>query len=105
MTKPLKLVYIGLHLMKLKNQDELWTVQEAKSKLSEVIRRAHTKGPQYIGKLNTCVVVSKKQWESQTRPKKSFTVWLVEKTPHGVDLELPDRNDNELRTRPFSDMD
>ena len=45
--------------MKTRAPNATWTVREAKSKLSEVFRRAHKQGPQYIGKRGQTVVVSR----------------------------------------------
>ena len=52
-------------------ENRTWTVAEAKAKLSEVIVRAHTEGPQTItrhGK-NAVVVVSTEEWERKTKCK------------------------------------
>ena len=46
-----------------------WTVAEAKAKFSEVLNRAHSRGPQSItrhGQL-TAVIVSAEEWERKTR--------------------------------------
>jgi prevent-host-death family protein len=46
-----------------------WTVAEAKAKFSEVLDRAHSRGPQSItrhGQL-TAVIVSAEEWERKTR--------------------------------------
>ena len=48
---------------------ESWTVAEAKAKLSEVIERAQSEGPQTItrnGRL-AAVVVSAQEWEQKTK--------------------------------------
>ncbi len=48
---------------------ETWTVAEAKAKLSEVIARAETTGPQTITRngRKTVVVVAADEWERKTR--------------------------------------
>ena len=46
-----------------------WTVAEAKAKFSEVLDRAHSRGPQSItrhGQL-TAVIVAAEEWERKTR--------------------------------------
>ena len=46
-----------------------WTVAEAKAKFSEVLNRAHSRGPQSItrhGQL-AAVIVSAEEWERKTR--------------------------------------
>lgn len=47
----------------------IWTVAQAKAKLSELIKNAHTHGPQTItrnGK-RTAVVVDAEEWERKTQ--------------------------------------
>ncbi len=45
-----------------------WTVAEAKAKLSEVINKAHSSGPQTITKNGhvTAMVVSVEEWQKKT---------------------------------------
>jgi prevent-host-death family protein len=47
----------------------IWTVAQAKAKLSEVIESAHTQGPQIITRngRRTAVVVDAEEWERKTR--------------------------------------
>ena len=49
---------------------DLWTVAEAKAKLSRVIQDAHSRGPQTITKNGrpTAVIVNAAEWERRTRP-------------------------------------
>ncbi len=50
--------------------DGVWSVAEAKAKLSEVIERARTEGPQHVtrnGK-DAVVVVSAETWAERTGP-------------------------------------
>ena len=51
-----------------------WTVAEAKAKLSEVIDKAETDGPQTITRngRTTAVVVAATEWERKTRRKGSL---------------------------------
>lgn len=87
----------------LHNKDtSIWTVQDAKAKLSEVLRRAREVGPQKIGTTNPCVVVSEDEWRKLTSQRPSIGRWLVTQTPRGDDLELPDRREPS-RPMPFSD--
>ena len=45
--------------------DNIWTVQDAKAQLSELLRRARAGEPQRIGMTDeACVVVSAKAWEA-----------------------------------------
>lgn len=80
--------------------DEVWTVQDAKAQLSELLRRARAGEPQRIGVTDdACVVVSAKAWEA-LRPS-ALGPWLVEHAPAGAALELPTRRSR--RTDPFDD--
>lgn len=74
-----------------------WSVQEAKSKLSEVLRRARDEGPQVIGEAQPCVVVPLEAWQAREH-ERSLGRWLVEHTPRGEPLELPDRHEADRAT-------
>ena len=79
----------------------MWTVQEAKAKLSKVLQRAKDGEPQYIGAKDPCVVISMAEY---TKLKKTADVphlgrWLVENFPRDTEFELPSRADN--RPIPF----
>jgi prevent-host-death family protein len=80
----------------------MWTVEEAKSKLSEVLRRARAGEPQVIGQLNPCVVISEPEFEA-LRAGASLGKFLLETAPRGEDIELPRRNLD--RGDPFADLD
>ena len=79
----------------------IWTVAEAKARLSEVLRLAEAEGPQYIGRRKTFVVVPERLWQKQSPPRKPLGQWLVENMPRGIELEVPDRRSN--RKIPFID--
>ncbi len=83
-------------------EEGVWTVAEAKARLSEVLRLAETDGPQRIGTRRRSVVVPERQWDELTRPKKSLGKWLVENTPRGTNLEIPERRFDQ-RPTPFID--
>ena len=70
-----------------------WTVAEAKSQLSEVMRRARSDGPQYIGSKSPCVIISEEEWQriNQTTPK--LGNWLVENLAGLGEIPLPSRVD------------
>lgn len=70
-----------------------WTVQEAKAKLSEVLRRAREEGPQVIGSSHPCVVVPLEAWQARASARPALGRWLVRATPRGELLELPDRRE------------
>ena len=70
----------------------IWTVAEAKARLSEVLRLAEKEGPQHIGTRKPFVVVPAAVWEEKTRSRKPLGQWLVENVPRGTNLEVPDRS-------------
>jgi prevent-host-death family protein len=78
----------------------MWSVQEAKARLSEVMRRARAGEPQVIGSRDPCIVVSARQFQPD-RPKKHLGRWLVESAPRGEPIELPPRSSN--RRDPLSE--
>ena len=69
----------------------VWTIAEAKAKLSEVLRLAEEEGPQRIGVRKPFVVVPERMWQAQAPTRKPLGQWLVENTPRGTNLEVPDR--------------
>ena len=81
----------------------MWTVQEAKAKLSEVLERARAGEAQVIGTREPCVVVSMDEYERlkrrQTEPH--LGKWLVENLRGLGEIELPSRADD--RPVPFAD--
>ena len=46
----------------------VWTVAEAKAKLSEVLRLAETEGPQRIGARKPFIVVPERVWREHAPP-------------------------------------
>ena len=79
----------------------VWTVAQAKAKLSEILRLAESEGPQRIGTRRPFVVVPAEVWEEKRPPAKPLGQWLVENVPRGTNLEVPERNSN--RPIPFAD--
>jgi prevent-host-death family protein len=77
---------------------QAWQIQEAKAKLSELVKSAERDGPQAIsvrGK-TTAVVLSKRDYDRLRRRRPSF-VELVRSSPLvGVNLEL-DRDRTPIR--------
>ena len=90
-----------------------WQLQEAKNKLSEVIRCARTEGPQEITVRGepAVVVISAEEWERAKPPKKKKKTayeWMYDPTlPKLTEEEIAsilDRNYPESsRPIPFSD--
>ena len=76
--------------MKTSNNDarRVWTVSQAKTHLSEVLRRAEEEGPQQIGKRRSFIVVPARQWYASQQPRKPMGKWLVENITRGVNLDI-----------------
>ncbi len=68
----------------------MWSVQEAKSKLSEILRRARAGEPQVIGAHDPCVVVSEADF-ARLHQTVSLGEFLVDSAPRGEPLLLPSR--------------
>jgi prevent-host-death family protein len=78
----------------------MWSVQDAKARLSEVMRRARKGEPQYIGTRDPVVMISAKEFEA-SRPRKHLGRMLIETAPRGEPIELPPRDLG--RGNPFDD--
>jgi prevent-host-death family protein len=81
----------------------MWTVQEAKAKLSQVLQRARSGEVQIIGAQDPCVVISLDEYKRLTRVSQEPHPgkWLVETLSGLGEIELPPRADN--RPIPFAD--
>ncbi len=82
----------------------IWTVAEAKARLSEVLRLAEEEGPQRIGMRRPFVVVPERVWREKSPPQKPLGQWLIENMPRGTNLEIP-RDRDSTRAIPFIDDD
>ena len=80
-----------------------WTVAEAKSRLSEVLRRAEEEGPQRIGTRRAFVVVPARVWEETSHSQPSLGQWLIASAPGAGPLELPPRDIEPQPPGPFDD--
>jgi len=78
----------------------MWSIPDAKAKLSEVLRIAKTGQPQQIGANDPCYVISAEQYR-RSFPDEHLGKWLVEHAPRGAEIELPSRSDP--RGDPFGD--
>lgn len=67
-----------------------WQLQDAKNKLSEVVRKARDEGPQVITLrgADAAVVVSAKDYRRLSRPKGSLIEFLRKSPLVGVELDL-----------------
>ena len=78
----------------------MWSVLEAKAKLSEILRLARAGEPQIIGSQSPCVVVSADVFE-KLQQSEHLGRFLLETAPKGIDLELPSRKSQ--RPDPFAE--
>jgi prevent-host-death family protein len=67
-----------------------WTVAEAKAKLSEVIDRAESVGPQTITRngRKTAVVVAAKEWERKTKRRGNLAEFFAASPLRGAKLKI-----------------
>ena len=74
--------------------ETVWSIPDAKSKLSEVLRRARNGERQIIGTQNPCIVLSMKQYEELQRASGEVHLgrWLVSNAPYGIEFEAPHRS-------------
>ena len=82
----------------------VWTVADAKARLSEILRLAEEEGPQRIGTRRPFVVVPERVWEARAPSRPPLGRWLVDNLPRGVNLDIPDRRESR-REIPFRDED
>ncbi|MFZ4573932.1 MAG: type II toxin-antitoxin system Phd/YefM family antitoxin [Phycisphaerales bacterium] len=74
-----------------------WNLSDAKNRLSEVLDRARSDGPQTINRRGDAfVLISADQFEKLTGKKPSFTDWLLN-GPRIDELELPRRGASPMR--------
>ncbi len=85
--------------------ERVWTVAEAKARLSEILRLAEEEGPQRIGARKPFVVVPAAVWDEKTEPRMPLGKWLVENMPRGTNLEIPERSRESHREIPFQDLE
>ena len=67
-----------------------WQLQEAKARLSEVIKKATKEGPQSItvhGE-STAVVISQGDYERLKHPRGSFVEFMRQSPLYGLELDL-----------------
>jgi len=79
----------------------VWSVLEAKAKLSEILRLARAGKPQTIGGQDPCVVISDAAFEGLRR-RRHLGKFLLATAPKLDELELPSRVDQ--RGDPFADQ-
>jgi prevent-host-death family protein len=69
---------------------DIWTVAQAKAKLSEVIEHAQTHGPQTITRngRRTAVIVAADEWERKTRRSGSLADFFAASPLRGSGLTV-----------------
>jgi prevent-host-death family protein len=67
-----------------------WQLQEAKARLSEVIKKAAKEGPQSITVHGepTAVLLSSEEYERLKHPRGSFVEFMRRSPLYGLDLDL-----------------
>jgi prevent-host-death family protein len=67
-----------------------WQLQDAKARLSEVVKKAEKEGPQAITVHghSTAVVLSSKEYERLKQPRGSFVSFMRQSPLYGVELDL-----------------
>lgn len=74
-----------------------WRLAEAKNRLSEVINKALSEGPQKITRRDdTVIILSKKDYEKLTGKQSGFKDFLLNQTPKIDDLDL-NRDKTQMR--------
>lgn len=83
--------HAAIHIMNQKS----WTVAETKARLSEVIERARSMGPQTITRhgRSVAVVVSPQEWERRTRHTGNLAAFFAASPLRGSGLQLRRKKD------------
>ena len=79
----------------------VWTIAQAKARLSEILRLAEKEGPQHIGTRRPFVVVPAGDWYAKFPPRQPMGQWLIDKMPRGANLDIPG-NRKSRREVPFA---
>ena len=79
----------------------VWTVAQAKARLSEVLRLAEEEGPQHIGMRRSFVVVPAGVWHANAPTRRPMGQWLVDNMPRGTALDIP-KDRKSRREIPFA---
>ena len=72
------------------NEIHYWQLQEAKARLSELVRLASTSGPQGISirGQNEVVVISANTYAELTNPKMNFFAFMQKSPLRGIELNV-----------------
>jgi prevent-host-death family protein len=68
----------------------IWQLQDAKARLSEVVKKASSEGPQHITVHGepSAVLISETDYRRLTRPAKTLIDFIRDSPLHGVELDL-----------------
>jgi prevent-host-death family protein len=73
----------------------MWSVVDAKARLSELLRRARAGEPQFVGTRDPCVIVSAEHYRERIKPRGHDGRWLIDQAARlGFDIPLPSRRDD-----------
>lgn len=73
----------------------MWSVADAKTHLSEVLRRARAGEPQFIGARESCVVISADLYREKVAARDHDGQWLLKRAGEvGFDIPLPSRTED-----------
>ncbi len=91
-----------------KLSEKVWSVAEAKARLSEILRLVEEEGPQQIGIKKTFVIMPREAWEAARTPSVSLGEMMMKLRPNPEDLpknglEVPSRKEERERPIPFID--
>ena len=67
----------------------MWSVADAKSQLSEILRQARAGKPQFVGAQNPCVVVSLETYQLKITAQEHDGAWLIAQTAR-LNCDLPE---------------
>lgn len=76
-----------------------WAIQDAKARLSEVVKKAQAEGAQYISVRNepAVVIISQKEYQDLKTPKTSMVDFFRQSPLVGLELDLS-RNKSKIRS-------
>ena len=91
-----------------KLSEKVWSIAEAKARLSEILRLAEEEGPQQVGVKKTFVIMPRETWEATETPGMSLGEMIMKFRPNPEDLpedglEIPSRKKEGERPIPFID--
>ncbi|MDE2892321.1 MAG: hypothetical protein OXN86_07475 [Chloroflexota bacterium] len=85
-------------------QHKVWTIAEAKARLSEILRLAESEGPQRIGVRKSFVIISERDLNERQAQQERMPLgrYLLEEMPRGAYDHIPRERDSN-RPIPYAD--